>query len=900
MAKLWNLFPWKRRQMERDLERELRHHIEAREEDLIASGVSEEHARRQAALEFGGLVQAKEETRETWIWRWLDNFANDLRFAARTLRKNPGFTATALLSLALGVGANTAIFSLFNQLLLRPLPVKDPGALVLLEWRGNTISSNWGSGNLLSYPLCQDLQQEGEIFEGVICRHPARANLSTGKQPEPATIEIVSGSYFDVLGVRAARGRLLEKSDDVAPGAHPVVVVSDEYWRNKLGEATDIVGSKLLVNNHPMTVIGVAPAGFRGVDPAESIALWIPTMMKRQATPEFDELFNRRAHWMHIFGRLKPGVTAEQAKAHLQPWFHAMLEADTSRADFPRVTAAQRQSFLASTMDVIPSPGGRSDLRNQIRTPLQVLWAGTVLLLLLACVNVANLFLARGVTRLREMTTRLALGASRWRIASQLLTESMLIALSGGLLGLLAAPAVSQLLISFLRDSLQSQFDYRVFLLAFLVCVVTGVVCGLAPAIQAELFPLFGSLKDRAGSTTSGGLRLRKALVAGQLAFSLILLISVGLFVQTLARLEAKGPGFSIGGLLMFRVDPISNGYSEDDATRTMRELSRKLNQLPGVEQAAIANAHLLNGGSSSTRMTIQADERIVSNREVHYMRIGPGFFATLGTRLVAGRDFDERDRREPGSSETAYRSAIISESLARRYFGSKDPIGSRLAFGNRPGVEPNIEIVGVVGGFSRRNLRDDIEQAFFPFWEGKTTSGTFYVRVHGKPESAFNSIRGMMAELDASLPLIQPVTLDEQIGRSLVTERMLATLSSGFGLIALVLSVVGLYGVMSFVVTRRTQEIAIRLALGATRPGILWLMARDALFMIGAGAAVALPSSWLLRRLVESLLFGVSAVDGWTIAAATGILALVALGAAMLPSWRATLVSPADSLRPE
>jgi predicted permease len=778
--------------------------------------------------------------------------------------------------------------------------VKEPERLVLLEWRGNTISTNWGSGNLLSYPLCRDFQEQDRFFDGVLCRHPTRANLSTGQHPEPASIEVVSGSYFEILGVRAERGRLIDKSDDVVRDGHPVVVVSYDYWRNRLGGAADVVGSKLLVNNHPMTVIGVAPAGFRGVDPAQSIALWIPTMMKRQATPEFDELFNRRAHWMHIFGRLKPGVTAEQAKAGLQPWFHSMLEADTNRADFPRVTAEQRKSFLASTIDVIPAPGGRSDLRNRMREPLQVLLAGTSLLLLLACVNVANLFLARGAARVREVRTRLALGASHGRIASQLLADSMLIALGGGVLGILVSPAVSQALLSFVTDDLRSQVDYRIFLLAFLVCVTTGVVCGLVPAFQAARSPLFGSLKDRAGNATSAGVRLRKALVAGQLAFTLILLIAVGLFVQTLDRLQAKGPGFATSSLLMFRVDPISNGYAESDASRLMRELLRRLDQLAGVEHAALANAHVLTGGSSSTNMTIQAAERIVSDRAVHYMRVSPGFFTTLGIQLMSGRDFDERDRRDSGSTEKGARSAIVSETFARRYFSGRNPIGSHVGLGNRPGVVTNIEIVGVSGGFSRRNLRDDVEQVFFPYWEGNSTGGTFYVKVRGRPQSAFPAIRAAVAELDNSLPVIQPITLDEQIDRSLATERMLATLSSGFGVIALALSVVGLYGVMSFIVTRRTQEIGIRLALGATRSGIVWLMVRDALFMIAAGTAVALPSAWLLRRLVETQLFGVSAVDGPTIAAATGILALVSLGAATLPSWRATLVSPTESLRSE
>jgi predicted permease len=900
MARIVNLFPWRRRRTEQDLDRELRYHVDRRVEDLTRSGLSEAEARRRAALELGGIAQVKEEVREAWIWRWLDDLSRDLRYAVRTLSRSPGFTATAMLSLALGIGANAAIFSLFDQVLLRRLPVREPERLVLLDWKGSSISANWGSGNLMSYPLCRDLQEMDQFFDGVFCRHPAPANVSTGQQPEPVSIEIVSGSYFGVLGVRPELGRLIDKSDDLFPEAHPVVVLSYNYWKNNLGGAPDVVGSKLLINNHPMTVIGIAPATFRGVDLGQGPALWIPAMMKRQATPEFDELFNRRAHWMHVFGRLKPGIGVEQVKTGLQPWFHSMLEADTNRADFPRVTAEQRRSFLASSIDVIPAPNGRSDLRNSLREPLLVLMAGTLLLLLLACVNVANLFLARGAARIGEVTTRLALGASRGRITSQLLADSMLIALGGGLLGLLIAPAVSQALLSFLSNDLRSRIDERVFLFAFLVTVATGALCGLLPAFQAGRIPLIGSLKERSRSVSSGGVLLRKALVAGQMAFTLILLIGAGLFVQTLARLQTKGPGFASGSLLMFRADPASNGYSDSDARQLMRELLVKLRALPGVEGAALANSHLLTGGTSSTSMTIQFDRRIVTNRVVHYMRVSPGFFSTLGSQLVAGRDFDEHDLRDSKSGPADYRSIIVSESFARRYFGGSSPIGHHLGFGNRPGTATNIEIVGVVRGFSRRSLRDEIEQAFIPYWDGRSGAGTFYVKVRGKPESAFASIRAAVAQVDARLPVASLVTLDDQIDQSLTTERMVATLSSGFGGIALLLSIVGLYGVMSFVVTHRTQEIGIRLALGARRSAAVWLVIREALVMIGAGTAIALPCVWALSRLIEAQLFGVRGLDETTLAAASFLLALVALGAAALPTWRAASVSPTKALRLE
>jgi predicted permease len=844
-------------------------------------------------------------TRDSWIWRWLDDGNRDLRYAGRTLLRSPGFTATAMLSLALGIGANAGIFSLVDQVLLRPLPgVKEPERLVHLDWIGNSLSSSWGGGRLMSYPLCRDLQEQEQFFDGVFCRHPTTVNFSTGQQHDPVPAEIVSGSYFPVLGVRPELGRLIDQSDDLHPGAHPVVVLSYGAWQNRLGGAQDVVGRKVLVDNYPMTVIGIAPASFSGVDPLSVPALWIPAMMTPQAAaldPGWDRVLDRRTAWMHVFGRLNSGMTTEQTRARLQAWFKSMLEADTRREGFPSVTADQRRNFLASTVDVLPAARGLSNLRGALERPLWVLMVGTSLLLLLACLNVASLLLARGAARSRELTTRLALGASRGRITRQLLVESLLITLGGGLLGLLAAPAVSQALLSFLSQAADLSFrvDLRVFLFGFLVSLVAAVLCGLAPAFQAGRIPLIASLKERS-NVAAGGVRLRKALVVGQIAFTLILLSGAGLFVQTLVRLYTKGPGLGSGRVLMFRVDPPSLAYSEADAERFMRDLFRRLENVPGVERAAVGNSQLLSGGWSTTNLTIEFDgRRIVADRPVPRMRVGPGFFSTLGAQVVAGRDFDERDVRAPGSKPTAYRSVIVNESFARRYFKDRSPVGYRLGLGNRPDADTEIEIIGVVRDFSLRNLRDEeIEQVFFQFWDQDSGDGTFYLKMRGDPVSAFASIRAAVTQAGPALPVLELRTLDEQIDRSLRTERMLATLSSGFAAIALLLSVVGLYGVMSFVVTQRTQEIGVRLALGATRSDAVWLILRDALAMIGAGTAIALPCVWALGRFVEAQLFGVRPVDGPTIALASCLLALVTLCAAMLPAWRAASVSPTEALR--
>jgi predicted permease len=902
MRKILNRLRGRRRRMERELDRELKYEFDRRVEDLRAAGHDESEARRRAAIEMGGLEQVQEDVRETWIWRGLEDARRDVRYAARSLRRSPAFTATAVLSLAIGIGATAAIFSLVDQVLFRLLPVREPERLVLLDWHGNALSDARGNGNIMSYPICRDLMQQDRFFDGVFCRQPRTVNLATavGEKTEPVTAEIVSGSYFPVLGVVPALGRLLDEQDDVQPGAHPVVVLSYVYWQSALGGAPDVVGRKVLLNNFPMTVVGVASATFRGVDIGEVPALWVPAAMKRQVTPEWDHLLDRRAQWMHVFGRLRPGVTAEQAQAGLQPWFKSMLDEDTRREGFPRVSADRRAEFLASTIGVQPASQGRSDLRRTLDRPLAVLMAATLLLLLLASLNVASLFLARAAARSREIRTRIALGASRRRVATLLLADSMLIAMAGGALGLVIAPAVSRALLSFLPQEvaavdLSSGMDRRVFAFAFVVTVMAGVLCGLAPAWQAGRLSLIASLKQR----WSGGadMRGRKALVVGQMAFTLILLVGAGLLVQTLARLRAQGPGFEAAHLVAFRIDPQRSGLSAEDACRALGRILAEMRSLPEVESAGAAGVELLEGGSWHTYLTIQGERRTVTDRVIHINPISPGLLPALGTRVIAGRDFDEGDLRRGGWTDA--RSAIVNESFARRYFAETSPIGRRIGIGDWPDVRTDAEIVGVVKDFKYRNLREQDEQAFFPLYEGAAwTAATYYLRVRGTSQSAIAAARAAVARVDPTVPLLSVRTLDDQVARALTTERMLATLSGGFAGVALLLSVVGLYGVMAFVVTRRTQEIGVRMALGATRAQAVWLVVADVIAMIVAGLAIALPCVWGVGRLVEAQLFGVRAIDAPTIAGASLLLALVALAAAMLPAWRAASVSPTEALR--
>jgi predicted permease len=619
-------------------------------------------------------------------------------------------------------------------------------------------------------------------------------------------------------------------------------------------------------------------------------------------------MLDRRTRWLQILGRLKQDVSLAEAQAGLQPWFKAMLDEDTRRAGFPKVSAEWRQRFLASTLGLTPAAQGHSVLRRNLSRPLWVLFVATAVLLALACLNVAGLFLARGSARQREISTRLALGASSGRIGRQLLADSVLLALAGGLLGVVMAPIAVRALIAFLpqntaANDLQANVDTRLLLFALLVSLATGFLAGSAPALQAGRKSLDSSLRER-GGTPSGGLSLRRAIVTAQIAFTLILVVAAALFIRTLSGLLARGPGFDTSSLISFGIKPALNGYSPAEASQLIRRISEGIRSSRSTQSSAIARVQLLLGGAWINSLTIQSGERFTTDREVQLNAVTPGFFETLGTRIVAGRDFNEHDSLDVARvhqslpvSESGQRVVIVNEAFVKRYFGGRNPLGAHVAMGSGPDAKPDTEIVGVVENISYRSVREQWEQAYFPI--GAELSGSnFYVRFRGTPESAFRSIRAILRNADPTLPITYFRTLDDQVNRSLNTERMLAALSSSFGTLALLLSLVGLYGVMSFVVTQRTREIGIRLALGATRLSTVWLVLGDALVMIAAGTAIALPCVWALGRLVESQLYDVKPTDPVTILAATLILCSTALGAALIPAHRASAVNPTDALR--
>jgi len=770
-----------------------------------------------------------------------------------------------------------------------------------MDWKGvDSITYANGSSNLMPYAICRDLQQQTRLLEGVLCRAEIQVNLTTGGDPRPAAAEIVSGSYFTVLGVGPALGRIIEPDDDAAAGAGPVVVLSYDFWHSEFGGAADIVGRKVLIGSHPMTVVGVAAAGFRGVDVGAVPAFWMPTSMVAAANFDDDDLLKSPVRWLQILARLRPGVTPAQAQAGLQPWFKAWLQDSTLSRNFPRISADHRREYLATTLELTSAPQGHSPLRSNLSQPLWLLFAATGVLLGLACLNVAGLFLARGSARGREIGTRLALGASRGRIGRQLIADSLLLAAAGGVLGVAVAPLDVRGLIAFLPhnlagNALNGTISFRLLGFAFLASLAAGLLSGLAPALHASSGSLINSLRERAG-TGFGGVRLRKCIVTLQVAFSLILLIGAALFLRTLTGLLAKGPGFDTSNLLSFAIAPMQNGYAQAEASRLVRRLDEQVRALPVTQSSGAARVAFLNGWAWSNDATIQTDRRVVSNRTVYFNAVSPGYFATLGVRIIAGRDFNQSDTNPSG--QIAPHTAIVNQSFVKRYLAGRNPLGVLIARGGSSTVVPDSVIVGVVADMSYRGLRDHTEQVFFPLFEHDDSGAAFYIKVRGAPEQAIPTIRSLVRQDDPHLPILWFRTLDDQVNRSLTTERMLAALSVSFGALALLLSLIGLYGVMSFVVTRRTREIGIRLALGATNASTIGLVLRDAVIMIAAGMAIAIPSAAALGKLVQSQLFGVTATDPATIATAALVLATGALIAAFIPAWRASNVSPTDALR--
>ncbi len=848
---------------------------------------------------------------------WLDVVGRDFAYALRTLRRSRGFAAVAALTLALGIGANTAIFTLLDQILLRLLPVKNPQQLVLLTMRGRHYGNNWG-GNAISYPMYRDFQDHNDVFSGMFCRFPEHVSMTFGGQSERVAAELVSGTYFSVLGVGTAVGRAFTPEDDRVPNGHPLVMLSYDFWKQRFGGDPQIVGKTMLVNNHQMTIIGVAQAAFDGVELGYTTKIFVPVMMQPEIIiGPMKMLTDRRTRWVNAFGRLKPGVTETKAKASLQPFMHSMLQMEVKEAAFRNASAYAREQFLKCWIDVLPGSQGRASLRRELRTPLWVLMATTGMVLLIACANIANLLLARATGRQKEIAVRLAMGATRGRIVGQLLIETLSLSALGGILGLALAFWGDKALMAiylpadFNELNLSTVPDFRILLFTLAVTVVTGVIFGLAPALQATKPDVGKTLKDEAGAVVRGGHgRLRSTLVVAQVALSLLLLIGAGLFLRSLKNLSNLGPGFPAERLVGFNIDPSLNGYTPQQLNSFYPQLTENLGAIPGVKSVAVASMRIMENNEWDSGLTAEgySPTKPDDHPQAYMNEIGPGYFATLGVPIVAGRDFRLTDNRvikranATDDFDTTPTTVIINEKFAQRFFAGRSPVGMHLGFGTDPGTHTDMEIIGLVKDIKYTNLRDEIPiQAYVPYMNSPYLGGmTIYLRTAGEPNQLMTSIRAKVREMNANLPIYAMRTMDEQVSNSLVTERMIASLSTVFGFLATVLAIIGLYGVMSYSVSQRTREIGIRVALGAEQGKVIWMVMRDVLLLIAVGVAVGVPAALALTRVVQSQLYGLQAHDPWTLGLATTLLAMVACAAGYVPALRASRVDPMKALRYE
>jgi predicted permease len=828
----------------------------------------------------------------------------DFRYSLRTLRKSPVFLAVAVLSLALGIGANTAIFTLINQLILQPLPVKNPEQLVMLAGRGKHYGGNNGPDRL-SYPMYREIRDKNQVFSGMFCTFPlfySSVGVSFQGRTELIGAEFVSGNYFPVLGIGAAAGRVFDASDDLIQGGHPLAVLSYGYWRARFSADPHIVGQKIVVNGRALTIIGVTQAGFDGVEPGRAPQLRIPITMKDELPRTgFNRLNDDRLRWIEVFGRLKPGITIEQAQAGLQPLFHQILNHEINGPKFAKASPIVKQEFLRMWMEVMPGSKGRSNLRKAYSKPLFALMGIVGLVLLIACSNLANLLIARASSRQKEIAIRLSLGCRRNTIVRQLLMESLLLAAVGGALGVALAIVIDRTLIDFLPAghtpfSLSSAPDWTVLGFTFAISLLAGVLFGLIPALHATRPDLASTLKDEAGAVIhSGSARLRKGLAVAQVSLSLVLLIGAELFLQSLNNLKTLNPGFEVKNLLAFDVNPTLNRYDLKWTTDYYRRLHAALHALPGVESHSFALVPVLENDEWDNWVTIEGYSAKPDERpDPHMQYCSPGFFKTLNIPLPLGRDFTERD------VVGAPKVAIVNQKFVKRYFGSADPLGRHIGMGIDPGTKTDIQIVGVAGDTKYENLRDEIpEEVYIPSEQRNfADGGTMYVRARGDPTLVFNSLRTAARAVDADVPVYDMRTLTHQMEISLLTERLLAALSSVFGGLATVLAAVGLYGVMAFMVARRTREIGIRMALGAGQSRVMWMVLRETLTLTGIGMAIGLAGAYAVTRLIQAQLFGVQPADLLTMAGASlGIAAVTAL-AGYIPARRATGIDPMRALR--
>ena len=919
-----------RRSREEQLAAELQFHLDEETEQRQATGMSAEDARGAARRELGNLGLVREETRAAWSWALVEQFVQDLRYGARTMLRNPAFTVLASLSLALGIGANTAIYSLMHALLMRPLPVSDPGSLVVLKWRitakngtDDTVvhhASGYFDGDgktgtmslIFPFPAYEVLRKSGGGLSVLFAYRPAgRLNVMVGQQAEVRSGEYVSGDYFRGLGIVPAAGRLIAGADDRA-GAPAVVVLSYGFAQSRFGDAASAAGQSVSINNQPFTVAGVTPAEFFGVDPSKPPDLYLPLHADRLLDPERDparagRYQDEHYYWMEMMGRLRSGVTRAQAQAGLAPVFHNWVAAtagtELERKNLPR--------FLLQD-------GGRGvdRQRQSYSHTLGILLAIVGLILAIACANIANLLLARAEARRREMAVRLSIGAGRARVIRQLLTESLLLALLGGALGILAAGWGIRFLTHVLFAASEPYavnpgLNSAVLAAALLLTVGTGLLFGLAPALQtARADPMPVLKQSRSGSSgASPRFGLGRMLVVAQMAICLLLLVAAGLFLRTLSNLRSLDLGFDRDRILLFKVNARQAGHRGPEILSIYNNLKTRLAAIPGVRGATMADSPLIGGGAWGWAVVPLGRQRPKSAPTGHgsgfsrsatrVLGVAPGFFFAMRIPLVAGREFDERDRKDTAPV------AMVNEAWVRANPAGGNPVGQTVvSFGFDNAKPRQMEIVGLVRNARYDDLTGDFPAVvYLPFEQTPDRmmeEMTYFLRTAANPLAAAGAVREIVHQADARMPVVALSTQTAQIERETAPETLFAQLCTAFALLSLAIACVGLYGTTSYTVARRTSEIGIRMALGAKRTTVVWMVLRDVLMLAILGSAIGLPAALGASKWIESLLFGIKPGDPGTLAAALAILLGAAFAAAYVPARKASQTDPMAALRQE
>jgi putative ABC transport system permease protein len=888
-----------------ELDEEIQFHLERQIKANLAARMSSAEAQRQAAIAFGGRERAREECRAQRPSFALESLCRDLRYGLRGLWRNLGFSLVAVLTLALAIGANATIFSLIDQALMRALPVRDPGQLVVLSFAGSIsghLHSEGGSSpghrHEFSYPMYRDLRQQNTVLSGLIAESPLTVGVTWNNHAESVKAELVSGNYFSTLGVRPAAGRLFLDSDETAPGANAVAVLSFDYWKTHLAEAP-VVGKTLLVNGMPFTITGVAAPGFHSMVWEHAPDVFVPLTMEQVLTPEWPYLNDHNGYWIDVVGRLKPDVSLARAEASLSTLFFAMRA-----SEFPQLrdqSAKAKQDFVTKAhLNLEAGANGFSPMRGDVQMPLTIIMGMVLLVMGMAVVNLASLLLVRAATRTREFSLRYALGATGGQVLRQLLAEGMLLGLAGAVLGLAIAPAALHLLIHWMSKDTSgympfaATIDWRVLAFTLVVTMLASLLFSLAPVLQFRNPRLAESIKQQVGTAAGGSLKFRRTCVVLQVGFSLLLMVAAGLFVRTIDNLRSVNTGFATDHLLAFDLNPALAGYPADGVVPVEQRALDAVSSLPGVRAVGATNDTDLSGDDIQGDMvpagyTAKPDEQF----DVEVPWVSDGYLQTLGVPLVAGRYFN------PGDTATSLRVAIVNESFARHYFGSVEAaLRHHVYRPNRP--ETDATIVGVVRDVKHSSVRDPaVPTSYTLFTQAqRQTHLTFYLRTWQPPDAATASVRAAIANLDPKLIVGNLQTMTDQIDENLLAERAVAMLAAAFGLLATLLAGIGLYGILAYSTAQRTREIGIRMALGARRGAVVGLILREVLLLAGGAMVVTIPLAMLATRAVRSQLFGVSLADPIVYGVGILMICVVAALAGALPARRAATIDPARALR--